>query len=317
MNGAVRSFDDTATAASAPQQRENIAMPLYTSSRNVSGPFAVDTAVAPDSNSAISPWQRTNPHTAHQNSKTSQYIEKVTAENERLRRELKAERLAREEEGKRIAAARAMTEAAEAKHQQYQLERETNERAIERKDRKLEELKAAVDLEAKRRMVAEQRADEALRMLGDTRSETQRQLASAYEMKRRAEASYDAARDGFKRITDSYEKKLKSINDELNQLRKDRLDDADKIKRQAIVGDQLQHQVEVALRNRSRMTNMMGAYKEEHRKEINALVQEAEGLRMAVPHKEREATKLVDDLTQTRDKMKWVMTQHKRQQDGE
>ena len=58
--------------------------------------------MTPDPNTTTSPWQRTNTGTAPNASKTSQYIERITAENDRLRRELRAEKLAREEEAKRV-----------------------------------------------------------------------------------------------------------------------------------------------------------------------------------------------------------------------
>jgi hypothetical protein len=57
----------------------------------------------------------------------------------------------------------------------------------------------------------------------------------------------------------------------------------------------------------------MEVYKKEHRKEMEGLVREAERLRLALPEKEREAQKLVDSMKQTRDKMRWVMTQEQRQ----
>ena len=308
MNGTVF----TKEATTPPPSK--FSMPLYTTPRNVSGPLAVDTAnAATDQNAATSPWLRSNPHATPGNSKTSQYIDKITSENERLRRELKAEKLAREDEAKRVSAARTKAEDSRAEYQHLQILADTNARSIERKDRKIDELKATLETEAKRRKVAEQRAEEALKMLGDTRSETQRQLATAYEQKNLAETNAEAAREGYKRITDGYEKKLKLIYEQLHELRKKRIEDADKIKRQAIVSEQMQHEVTRTLRNEDKLTDMMGAYKKEHRKEMDRLVQEAENLRLALPQKEERATELVKELEETRDKMKWVMAQKERQ----
>lgn len=316
MNGAAWSYDEAArnskTATPPPPQR--IAMPLYTTPRNTNGPLAVDTNVVnPDPNATTSPWQRANPHAAPHNSKTSQYIDKITSENERLRRELRAEKLAREEEAKRVSAARTKAEDSRAEHQHLQVLVDANARAIERKDRKLEELKATLEAESKRRRAAEQRADEALKMLNDTRSETQRHLASAYEQKHLAETNADAAREGYKRITDSHEKQIKTMREELKGLRKQRIEDADKIRRQAIISEQLQHELTKTLRTESKMTDMMGVYKKEHKKEMDALVEEAERMRASLPSKEKEATALVDSMRDTRDKMKWVMAQKNRQ----
>lgn len=294
----------------------------HTSHRNTSGPLAVENpnmSAAPVS--PVSPntqWARPNPHSNPQstpnNSKTSQYIDKITSENDRLRRELRAEKLAREDEATRITAAKSKAEDSRAELQHLQVLAETNARAIERKDRKLEEMKAMLDAEVHRRKSAEQRAEEALKLLGDTRSETQRQLSTAYEMKNMADTQLETARDGFKRMTEGYEKKIKHISESMNELRQQRLESADKIKRQAVVSDQLHHEMSRTVRTEGALTNLMEDYKKEHRKEIDHLTQEAQRLKMALPAKEREADRLVQSLEETRDKMTWVMTQHQRQQ---
>jgi hypothetical protein len=317
MNGSARAPDDTLRTATPPRPTTTSAMPPPTTPRNVSGPLAVENTPNGTDANANGAWARPNPHSAMNNSKTSQYIDKITSENDRLRRELKAEKLAREEEAKRVSAARSKAEDSRADFQHLQVLADTNARAIERKDRKLDELKAMVDQEVNRRKVAEQRADQALKMLGDTRSETQKQLAEAYDMKLMADTHLETARDGFKRIAESYEKKLKYINDELRKLRQQRTEDADKIKRQAIISDQLQHEMSRNGRTESSLIQTMDAYKEEHRKEMDKLIAEAEKMRSALPEKEREAQKLVDAMVETRDKMKWVMTQQQRQQGGQ
>jgi hypothetical protein len=46
---------------------------------------------------------------------------------------------------------------------------------------------------------------------------------------------------------------------------------------------------------------------------MDRLVAEAERMRIALPDKEREAEQLVESMKETRDKMRWVMTQQGRQ----
>lgn len=100
MNGDFGTRDDN------PSNKAPAAHMSITSQRNFSGPLAVENpnmAAAPVS--PVSPgtqWARPNPHSNPQstpnNSKTSQYIDKITSENDRLRRELRAEKAAREDE---------------------------------------------------------------------------------------------------------------------------------------------------------------------------------------------------------------------------
>jgi hypothetical protein len=151
-------------------------------------------------------------------------------------------------------------------------------------------------------------------MLGDTRSETQRQLSTAYEMRHMADTNLETAREGFKRMTEGYEKKIKHISENMNELRKLRLEDADKIKRQAIISDQLHHEMSRTTRTETGLTDLMTAYKQEHRKELDSLLEQAQALRQALPQKEREAEKLIELMTQTQDKMRWVITQQQTQQ---
>lgn len=317
MNGTTTTVNNFALNSAHPNppppSTDHGVMPSYTYPRNVSGPLAVQSAVMGHNENTAPTCNCNNSHGTQLSAKTKQHIDKITTENERLRRELRAEKLAREEEAKRVSAARSRAEDSQKDYQNLQLLADTNARAVERKDRKIEELKASLEAEVKRRKASEQRAEEALKMLGDTRSETQRQLATAYEQKHLAETNADAAKDGFKRITDSYDKKLKNIREELHDLRKQRIEDADKIKRQAIISDQLHHEMSRTWRTEDRMVDMMGAYKKEHRKEMDALVQEAKMLRMTLPEKEKEATELVESMRETRDKMKWVMAQNQRQ----
>jgi hypothetical protein len=101
----------------------------------------------------------------------------------------------------------------------------------------------------------------------------------------------------------------------MKELRQQRLDDADKIKRQAVVVDQLHHEMSRTTRSEGALTNLMEEYRMEHRKEMDHLVQEGKRLKMALPAREREADRLVQSMEETRDKMQWVITQQQRQEE--
>ena len=298
------------SAGSPTPHKPTIAM--ATSQRNVSGPLPLDALSASSENSLGSNW-RTNPHSSSPLNKTSQYIEKITAENERLRRELRAERLAREEEGKRVGAARAKAEDSRTELQHLQVLADTNARAAERKERKLEEMKAALEAEKKRREAAEKREAESLALLSEMRSEMQKELAQAREMQHYAETTADAAREGYKRITDGYEHRIRLMNQELANMRQGRIIQADQIRRQGLLSDQIQSLASRRLRADGDLGAIITAHKAEYQREIDRLVQEAEGLRTAIPAREAEAEALVKEMEETKNKMKWVMANKKRQ----
>ena len=280
---------------------------MHTSPRNVSGPLPVDSASGSPAESpqSPSPWRTPMPHS--QNTKTSQFIDKVTAENDRLRREITAEKLAREEASKRLDAAKAMAEEARTENQHLQMLTDTNARAIERKDRKLEELKASLEAEQRRRIAAEQREAEMSRILGETRSEAQREVARAVALQQQAETHAEAARDGFKRIEESYQWKVREMSRQLEELKNQHAEAAKKIRQQAIVGEQLAQECARAFKAEDSMKDLLVSYKKEHEKGLEGLIEEAARMRVAIPTKEAAADELCEAIKQTSDKMKWVL----------
>lgn len=280
---------------------------MHTSPRNVSGPLPVDSASGSPAEGPLSPspWRTPNPHS--QNTKTSQFIDKVTAENDRLRREITAEKLAREEASKRLGAAKAMAEEARTENQHLQMLADTNARAIERKDRKLDELKASLEAEQRRRLAAEQREAEMSRILGETRSETQRELAKAVALQQQAETHAEAARDGFKRIEESFQWKVREMSRQLEELKHQRAEDGKKIRQQAVVGEQLAQECARAFKAEDSMKDLLESYKKEHEKGMDSLLEEAARMRTAIPTREAVADELCEAIKQTSDKMKWVL----------
>jgi chromosome segregation ATPase len=289
-------------------------MPSLSAPRNAAALAALDTTLmSPDMGATASPWLRANPHAAPNNSKTSQYIDKITSENERLRRELLAEKLAREDEAKRVSAAKTVAEDSRAEYQHLQITADANQRAIERKDRKIEELKAALEAEAQRRQAAENRAEEALRMLGDTRSETQREIAASKEVMQREQANAEATKTGYQRKFQGLEKQAKTVAQGVKEVKAQRREDADTIKRLQIVIDQQQHETARALRTEAAMKSLMENYKQEKEKQVNELLQEVQGLRLTAEERQKEADALKEVLLETHNKMKWVIAQSERQ----
>jgi chromosome segregation ATPase len=302
----------TVPALSPPQPAPS---GMATSQRKASGPLARDGALPPlpaDANGAPS-W-RSNPHSSSPNNKTSRYIDKVTSENERLLRELKAERLAREEETKRIAAARTAAEDLHAEYQHLQVLADTNARALERKDRKLEELAAALETEKARRIAAEKKADEALGLLDITQTEAQKEVSKAKELQMHAEANSNASRDGFKRLNEKYHRQVKSLRDDLETVRKEGQNQADQIRRHLMINQQIRQELGRLQNADNQLQRRFEEMKAHYEKELEKLAKEARELRAAIPAREAQAAALVTEMEEVRDKMKWVMAQDRRNQ---
>jgi chromosome segregation ATPase len=149
-----------------------------------------------------SPWQATSMMTNNLQSspggsptpaltgKTSQVIEKLTAENDRLRRELKAERAAKDEALQQQRLLKAVVNQLEDKNSTLKHQFDTHDGALARKERRLDDLKAHLETELIRRRKAEDREAEMGRKLGDTAAEASKEVAKAKLAQKHVESAY-------------------------------------------------------------------------------------------------------------------------------
>ena len=150
-------------------------------------------------------------------------------------------------------------------------------------------------------------------MLGELRVEMQKEVSGAREMQRRAEVDKDAAVQGFRRLKEGYEGRIRAIRRDVGEMREEGRRREDRIRRHFVVTQGIQGEVGRCVSAQAEMEGVIGKYKAEFQAEIERLVSEAEELRIALPSKEMEAEKLVEEMRETRDKMKWVMAQKERQ----
>src|ERR1700753_4172522 len=122
------------------------------------------------------PWQQTNGvNGASADSapagKTSQVLAKLTGENDRLRREIKAEKASREEAVQQFQALKSRVSRLEDQNGTLSMQFDANESALARKERRLDDLRSTLEEEVARRKRAEEREAEMGRKLGETVSQ--------------------------------------------------------------------------------------------------------------------------------------------------
>jgi chromosome segregation ATPase len=123
--------------------------------------------------------------------KTTQVIERLTSENERLRRELKAERALREECQQQERATRALANSKEDKISTLTYQLEASESAQSRKDRRMDDLKLHSKTLAEQKKIAEDSAAGSARRLDEVMAETNKKVAEAQVIAKRSEIAYD------------------------------------------------------------------------------------------------------------------------------
>ena len=140
------------------------------------------------------PWAVSSPTSSPVNTaatgKTSQVIERLTAENDRLRREIKAERAAKEDAQQQLRTVKAVVEQLKEKNNTLQYQFETNDNALARKERRLDDLKSTLEREVDRRRRAEDREAEMGRELGETTAEAAKQVSEAQSSAKFSDTAY-------------------------------------------------------------------------------------------------------------------------------
>ncbi|KAJ9646599.1 hypothetical protein H2199_002648 [Coniosporium tulheliwenetii] len=115
-------------------------------------------------------------------------IKRLILENEARKRELTFEIRSREELQRLREADKIVTSRLEAENSTLRNVHDVDERALRRRDRKIYELQAKLDIEAELRKSAEQKEALMSQQLTDGMAQMSRQLTEAKELQRRAEA---------------------------------------------------------------------------------------------------------------------------------
>lgn len=133
--------------------------------------------------------------------KTSQVLAKLTADCDRLRREIKAEKAAKEEAVQQFQALKSRVNWLEEKKSMLSMQLDTNENALARKERRLDDMKATLEEEIARRKRAEEREAEMGRKLGETVSQAASDVSKANTARHAAENAYTTLENEYSGLT--------------------------------------------------------------------------------------------------------------------
>lgn len=186
----------------------------------------------------------TSPGTRSTSGKSGRVIEKLMAENDRLRRELKVETTAREEERKAKEAIRQARDSLQSTNDNLILQNNIDRSSLQRKDRKIEELKADRDFEREQRLGLDERARIQGKEADAQVQELKNALAREREEKKLAVNQYDTCREGFRRLDDSYRQRVERIKAQLDAVQAERENDHRFLKRLEVTIEQQRQELE-------------------------------------------------------------------------
>lgn len=185
-----------------------------------------------------------SPNSRSTTGKSGRVIEKLMAENDRLKRDLKVETTAKEEERRAREAIRSSRDLLQSVNDNLVHQTNVDKTSMARKDRKIEELKADRDNERNARIKAEQNLKSHVSETDNSMKEMQDKLAAALAERDHAVTQYAALQDGWKRLDDSYRSSLDKLKRRFDALQTERERDKQLLRRLEVTTEQQRQEVE-------------------------------------------------------------------------
>ncbi|KAK4988140.1 mother-specific HO expression [Elasticomyces elasticus] len=266
---------------------------------NAKSPFT--NGVSPQSrleNQKNSPWSSAVGHAS--TGKSGRVIERLMAEHDRLRRELAAEITNREELQKSLQTQKPQIEALRAENANLAQMRSIEVGLVERRDRKVAELKAELEVEKTRREAAEQRVLELARESEEAAEMAKRELQEARETERHASTHATILETSHKQLSKEYRQRTETVHKTLRQINEERQEDRQKLSKLDIVADAMRTELEKTRKINTEIVAMWENHKAESQRDL-------ESLKEAAHLKDQNARKLSTEMEKVVGEMRWLM----------
>lgn len=219
--------------------------------------------------------------------KSGRVIEKLMAENDRLRRELKVETTARDEERKAKEALRQQRDFLQSTNDNLVLQGNIDRASLARKDRKIEELKQQKEAEAKLRETAEGDLRITQRETNEVVQEVKTQLSKEVTERKKAVNEYDVLKESLKRIDATYKSRLDKMKVRIDTLEQQRQKDADLLRKLEVTIEQQQQELEKMRAAKAKIT-------ERYSETLKVVEAEMATIRSMTSNREEELVATID-----------------------
>lgn len=232
--------------------------------------------------------------------KTGRVINKLVSDNDALKREIQIERL-RAEEAKQ--AAKLIEDKMERMVSEYEgrlLEASVTKTLLARKERQVESLTAAVDVEKKKALAAldSERTwkDEMQRVRSDTKTQVEKATAHAQLM----EGRYNAISSHWREQGDQVKRAVGKMRGEIAEIVDERRADDDKIQTLRDLCEQQDSNIKELRRERDEMARLFAQYKQTQDDDLR-------DIRTNAKRREDEQEKMLTEARETLHKLKWAL----------
>ena len=208
--------------------------------------------------------------------KSGRVIDRLMGDNDRLRRDKTLATAKLDEELKKSESARSTLEALQVSNENLQSMHEIDRTALTRKDRKIEEMKAELDVERSRR----ERAEAEVRITRREREEAvekyKKEAMKEQEEARYATTQYDVLSNSWKSMEQKYERQTQKLRADIKILQGSIAKDQQKLSQLEIITEQLRQEGDKTKRAKDKILSDFEAYKEDQGKGLRSIKERAE-----------------------------------------
>lgn len=227
-------------------------------------------------------------------------MNKLISENETLKRNLQIEKLTSEESRREAKLLQDKMERMVADYESRLLEANVTKTLLARKERQVEGLQAAVELEKKRTTDAQGKEqtwrDEMEKMRDDSTQKVENAMAQAALM----EGRYNAIASHWKDQGEEVKRATTKMGKEISHLVEERKKDDEKITTLRDLCDQQDGNIKALLQQKEAITQQFVDYKKEQEDSLR-------DIKTSASEREKDHQQMLNEAKETLDKLKWAL----------
>lgn len=253
------------------------------------------------------PWSSAVGH-ATTTGKSGRVIERLMAENDRLKRDLELQLLRSQELERSLQTIRPQLEAARTENSNLSHLKSVDGGLLARRDRKIESLKEDLATERSRRETSEKLLRRTVQEQGDSTEKARRDVQRAQEEAKHSNTHAAILEQSHRQLATEYRTRAERWRKDVDEIQLARQDDSKKLARLEVVADQMRAEADRSRKLQADFVSQFDGYKTA----AETWKQGLEGVTMVETERSR---KLSEDMETVVDKMRWVMSNQTRQEE--
>ena len=232
--------------------------------------------------------------------KSGRVIEKLMADNDRLKRELKEQMIKAEELQRSLQMFKPRMESLQAENDNLNHVRDVDHNLLARRERIIQDLKADLAKERQRSRAFEEMAQKSAAERDDAVEEKRRDCQNMSEQTKHAQLHSEILESSHKQLSQQYKARIDGIKTEVSQLQQEREEDRRRLCKIDIVSDQMRQELE---RTRKLQAELVTKWEElQHEKQ-----ERFQELEKETKEENDKTRKLSVEMDQVVKQMRWVI----------